>query len=392
MWLEGFLGLGKRNHMIPDVIRLIIVYLKPEQMETFFLVHDVKWNMKFAYSLPKRNVLPEFRCIVDRFPNMMVKDVTVRCGAGLNDLRVLFEESGLGGDRWRRIRGINIVPFYDSTIDVSCVGECGDLERFSVDGIEECSVIGADAVEKCRKLKYVDFSMAIFKDFKQHLCINLAHIKMLIFSKCCQSPNIFYCVKFEKLRHIGNICSSGLSKLKDGTNIIATLASVDMMYTNLSDLKKWNKLKCLRVSRFMGTRYLSGLRIKKLILHRSNMFRSLRGLEVCEELESLVLEDCHEIKTLEHLTKCLKLRRIRIIRCSGVENLRGLQGMEYVCIDGCHGLTDVSHLNECTRLKYLEINNCSSLRTLDGIDNDGGVTDHMIVTQCYGIPSPYISI
>ena len=360
--------------MSPDVLRVIISYLRLSQLRGFLFEHNVDPSFNFCYDASNYTVRSEV--LNEIFGSLEHRGCTV---IGVNTNKI--------DDIVTKFVGLKIMKLYDCKISTTCanvwpnihtimLNRCDgvhnvdyfkgcllrglDVRRsglFDVTGLNcflnlryvcfrFCTIIGTFDLGCCEHLKDIEFSSC--GGIKNNDGFALCNLTKLIIHNCSDFVGIHGLTKWSNLRHL-------------------RLSECDKLMT-IDGLLGCDKLEIVNLNRCCSLRKLDGLcspNLKILILWRCLRLNDIEGIVRCHKLEALVLSSLRSLTKIPSVEwyelKFLVLSDLCII---DVLNIKLCHKLECVNVSWCEKLEDLSDLIGLQELKGINLWGCESLKSL----------------------------
>lgn len=93
-YIKNYLFNKKIITTVPDIIKIIILYLHPPQLINLFKTNDLRYDMSFKYNTTfQHNLSPRtFKFFFSRFPNINITKISC-CISRPNDINIIFNIS-----------------------------------------------------------------------------------------------------------------------------------------------------------------------------------------------------------------------------------------------------------------------------------------------------------
>lgn len=260
----------------PDVISIIITYVRQCDLVSFFVQWELDFSMKFGYDVE----IDKFdfwrsNCVHVRFPNIVIKNVLIDSAIDVHK---------------------NNVPISWSNVIRVCVTNNGYYTN------SNCR----DIVAKCPNLVYFkkdsvyDFELYWIMNHKGTQVINLWRGDLL-------NTNFAIVAKHSNVRifrgKMVRLCDFVVDQLSTCSNLKVLKISENVYGLSVN---KFFVCKKLRVLKIYGGKY---------------MYDPIVDLSVfrgCVNLESVYLYECRALSDLSALVVCKKLRVLHIVKCSQI--------------------------------------------------------------------------
>jgi hypothetical protein len=180
-------------------------------------------------------------------------------------------------------------------------------------------------------------------------------------------------------------------------------------FSNIDFLSEFTFLECLYISRYKCLRYhfLKHLSLlKKLsintfdkneidvsVLIKLNIFfikwrPKLFGLEYCNRLNELTLQDFKPEKDLKKVNKATSVKKLHI-KGSSITSLNGieeLRNLEELLLGNCRGITSLSQLSDLKKLHTITLNGVNENLDFESLDYLPNIREFFVV-GCKNPPS-----
>ncbi len=117
---------------------------------------------------------------------------------------------------------------------------------------------------------------------------------------------------------------------------------------------------------------LTTLDLSNSLINNAFLGKVLEVAKDCAHLNTLNLNDCHELTQLVNLNGLKFLQKLYLSNCTnltGELNLDGLESLQFLTLMNCMEVTELLNLNALTQLKFLSLIRCTGLTSLhlDGL-------------------------
>lgn len=391
-----------------DIIRIVVSFLKYEQILSFFIKYNVDYRIKIKYDGSKSDVnindIKKLSCCVG------LEIVGVHYSIHLDNKRVSHYDylNNIGKAHINKIKKIKFTGSFlqSTTIDLSIVNVCKNLVSLSVSNSNLINIIG---LKQNKKLRYVDLSGS---------------------SSSTRDFACFPSIRYLKIPHCEIIDLNDLSKC-DGLRVLH-ICGYDMIENVLkcSRLKKlvWNFsmfheckdkviIECMRLKKIIFNNYarkicivpnvslceklvhvvfnnlmlcdFEGLRgcvsLRKIVLNNCTGINDFSALGSCEGLEDVVISEC-DLDNINWMRLCKNVRRFSIYKCWNLENIDGLGecGVEEFGIERCGKIKSLDVLVNLRRVRGIIVRKCSGIVSIDYLSKCVGL-EVLYVKECNGL-------
>ena len=387
-----------------DIAKIVISYLNPSQLCTFFLNQSLDFRIKFKFDGSKYlgntrdNIM-----IFNQFPNMdvigiriinMPHNIVFDLAERMNVAKI---EKIVFGLSWKR----NNEDEYDIML-------LRKYKRLSSLCLINLTLINLSDLERHLGLQVVNLSCAhcskwsIVLPWVRHLRLPTVDlIDVSIFSKYEQLRTLYimnsgmvgdtlsvrrlkrlvlgicgvFCVRDVRCKRLRSVVvrdESGWGQINriPRFNGCSSLTSAEI--NNCHFINNVDGLNCLKLRKFVLKGYfggnLDGLsacpNLAHIVVSKCEI-TNWDWLELCHGLRKLVIFGC---ANLEKLGEHPQLEEIEVERCGKLKDVTKLQnclGLWRVCIEKCSWILNIDCLAKCEALRFLKIEGCRRLRRID---------------------------
>ena len=267
--------------MLPDIVLIVIKYLKPTLISSFLLRQRIGFDVKFRYDASHWQMSDwEFNSVFGKFANVVV------CGLHLNSGNTFCN--------------ISVPIVYSKIKNVSCWFNNDDIIH----------------LEKCVNLRRLNGGFLRWSE---------RNVKMLS--------------GFRKMRHLF-VSIYDNYVIEPLINSMPNLRSIYLSPNRVSDFE--NIMKCRKLKHLMLFGHISDNEL--IILNKLNKIRQINimgsnrkiipDLSGCCELRHIVISNCDHLSSLDNLRLIKQLRSIKVSGCqrlADVSNLNALAEFVEIC-------------------------------------------------------------
>lgn len=342
--------------IVDDIVRIIVLYLRTNQLVSFFLTHGLSFDMKFRYDgMEDRLKMENFERMRRYFPHVVIAGFVMMCGdyGCSNVISMEMKRSVMrlelyyygGRDMYEMMDGFDKLRYLrlhekNMFVDLGGVVNCPLMMRSRWCGKNSWKIREIDWIANCENLRVVDLyecqQLVDLSGFSN--CARLRSVKLV---SCDSLSNISDALKCDSLRNVYvERCKS--------------LVSIDLR--GCGGVRKLEVYICESLME---------------VLCCGNMY--ILRLDYCEKICLVRLDGCSRlsfvelysvgVETLSFLSGCSKLKHLKLYGCMKLEDVKlmGCSGLEIVELFHCVKLRTIKCLRKCVNLKRVSLCVCSML-------------------------------